>query len=62
MGGRIHPGVLMAKHVLQWFWSYDWLNRKVKGWYFGPRLDWMKLVKEKKSDKKKIRKISANTK
>ena len=52
----------MEKHVLQWFWGHDWLNRKVKNWYYGPRLDWMKLVKEKKSDKRKIRKIRTNTK
>ena len=52
----------MVKHVLQWFWSYNWLNQKVKGWYFGPKLNWMKEVKEKKSDKNKIRKISAGTK
>jgi hypothetical protein len=62
MGGRIHPGFLMVKHVLQYYWGRDWLNNKVKNWYFGPRLDWMKLVKEKKSDKRKIRKIRTNTK
>jgi hypothetical protein len=62
MGGRIHPGVLMEKHVSQWYWGYDWLNRKVKNWYYGPRLDWMKLVKEKKSDKRKIKKIRTNSK
>jgi hypothetical protein len=62
MGGRIHPGILMVKHVLQWFWGYDWLNNKVKNWYYGPRLDWMKEVKEKKNDKRKIKKIRANTK
>ena len=61
MGGRIHPGVLVEKHVWQYYWGYDYLNNKVKNWYFGPRLDWMKLVKEKKSDKRKIRKISKNT-
>jgi len=52
----------MVKHVLQWFWGHDWLNNKVKNWYFGPRISWMKLMKEKKNDKKKIRKISANSK
>ena len=62
MGGTIHPGVLVTKHVLQWFWGYDWLNNKVKNWYFGPKLDWMKEVKEKKSDKRKIKKIRTNTK
>ncbi len=62
MGGRIYPGVLVVKHVWQWFWGYDYLNNKVKNIYYGPRLDWMKLFRKKKSDKKKIRKISAGTK
>ena len=62
MGGTIHPGVLMPKHVWQWFWGYDWLNNKVKNWYYGPRLDWMKIVKEKKNDKRKIKKIRKNVK
>ncbi len=62
MGGRIHPGFLMVKHVWQWFWGHDWLGRKVKNLYFGPRLDWMKELKEKKNDKRKIRKIRTNTK
>ena len=62
MGGRIHPGVLVVKHVWQWYYDYDWLGKKYKAIYFGPRLDWMKLFRKKKSDKKKIRKISANTK
>ena len=50
------------KHVWQWFWDYDWLGKKYKAIYFGPRLSWMKLFKEKKNDKKKIKKISANSK
>ena len=62
MGGRIHPGVLVVKHVWQWFWDHDWLNNKVKNWYIGPRLNWMKLVKEKKNDKSKIRKIRKSSK
>ena len=62
MGGTIHPGVLVVKHVWQWFWGHDYLNNKVKNIYYGPRLSWMKLFKEKKNDKKKIRKISAGTK
>jgi len=33
---------------LQWYWTRDWLNRKTKAWYHGPRIKWMKLVKEKK--------------
>ncbi len=65
MGGRIHPGVLMEKtekYVWQWFWDHDWLGNKYKAIYFGPRLDWMKLFRKKKSDKKKIKKIRANNK
>jgi len=62
MGGRIHPGVLMEKHVWQYYWAHDYLGNRVKNIYFGPRLDWMKVFKERKNDKKKIRKISANTK
>ena len=33
---------------LQWYWTRDWLDRKTKSWYYGPREKWMKLVKEKK--------------
>jgi hypothetical protein len=43
----------MAKHYLQWWWGTNWLNEKVKNWYYGPRLDWMKLVKMPKKKKKK---------
>ena len=32
----------------QWYWTRDWLDRKCKAWYHGPREKWMKLVKEKK--------------
>ena len=52
MGGTIHPGVLMVKHVLQWFWDTDWLGKKYKAIYFGPRLDWMKLFRKEKNEKK----------
>ena len=62
MGGTIHPGVLVAKHVWQWFWDHDWLGKKYKAIYFGPRLSWMKLMKEKKNDKRKIKKIRGRTK
>jgi hypothetical protein len=45
------------KHVLQWFWDTDWLGKKYKAIYFGPRLDWMKLFKkEKKNDRNKNKK------
>tara|TARA_R100001244_G_scaffold127496_1_gene98059 strand:- start:645 stop:785 length:141 start_codon:yes stop_codon:yes gene_type:complete len=30
-----------AKHILQWYWQRNWLNKKCEAWYFGPRLDWM---------------------
>ena len=33
---------------LQWYWTRDWLDRKTKAWYHGPRIKWMNLVKEKK--------------
>ena len=33
---------------LQWYWTKDWLDRKTKAWYHGPRIKWMNLVKEKK--------------
>jgi hypothetical protein len=62
MGGTIHPGILMVKHVLQWYWGFDWLGNKVKNIYYGPRLDWMKLFRKKKSDKRKIRKIRKSSK
>ena len=50
------------KHVWQWYYDYDYLGNKYKAIYFGPRLDWMKVFKKRKNDKKKVRKISANTK
>ena len=55
----------MAKHVGQWYWSRDWWNKrnnKCKSWYFGPRLNWMFLDKDEKSDKRKIKKIRGRTK
>ena len=33
---------------LQWYWTRDWLDKKCKAWYHGPRVKWMNLVKEKK--------------
>ena len=45
MGGTIHPGVLVVKHVWQWYYDHDHLGKKYKAIYFGPRLDWMKLFK-----------------
>ena len=61
---RFIPGFQskMAKHVGQWYWTHDWLGRKCKAWYFGPRLDWMFLDKDEKNDKRKIKKIRRNIK
>ena len=42
----------MSIHLSQYYWHNDWLGRKSKAWYFGPRIEWMKLVKEKKKKKK----------
>ena len=33
----------------QWYWNVNWENKKSKAWYHGPRIEWMKLVKEKKN-------------
>tara|TARA_R100000808_G_C2122955_1_gene133814 strand:- start:750 stop:923 length:174 start_codon:yes stop_codon:yes gene_type:complete len=42
------------KYYSQWYWGRDWLNNKVKNWYYGPRLDWMYLRnKNKEKDAKK---------
>lgn len=44
---------MSAKYVWQWFWDHDYLGKKYKAIYFGPRLSWMKLFKrkEKKNEK-----------
>ena len=51
----------MSKHFGQWYWMNDWLGNKCKSWYFGPRLNWMFLDKDEKSDKRKIKKIRGRT-
>ena len=55
----------MNKNVGQWYWSNDWLGKKSKAWYFGPRLDWMfldKYEKQKEREKnEKRRRIKTNT-
>ncbi len=33
----------------QWYWGTNWLGKKYKVWYNGPRIEWMNLVKEKKN-------------
>ena len=35
----------------QWYWSTDWLNKKCKAWYHGPRIDWMYLMEESEQKK-----------
>lgn len=48
--------------VAQWYWQRDWLNRKCKAFYFGPRIEWMNLDKErKKSDKRKATSTKPNS-
>ena len=46
----------MEKHVSQWYWGTDWLGNKCKNWYYGPKLDWMKLVKDDNTTRKEKRK------
>ncbi len=52
----------MPKHVLQYYWEERKIYpyEKTKAWYFGPKLDWMKEVKD--DSKRKIKKIRTNTK
>ena len=39
---KIKKKYKQVKHILQWYWTYDWLGKKYKAIYFGPRIDWMK--------------------
>ena len=41
------------KYVYQWWWSENYLGEKVKNYYYGPKLEWMNVYKEKKKWKKK---------
>ena len=41
------------KHYMLWFWDYDWLGKKYKAIYYGPKLEWMNVYKERKKWKKK---------
>ena len=41
------------EHVWQWWWDFDWLGKKCKNIYYGPRLMWMKLFRETKNKRKK---------
>ena len=51
----------MSKHILQYYWqeAIMYPYRKSMAWYFGPKLDWMKEVKD---DKRKIRKLRKDVK
>ena len=33
----------MLPFYSQWYWMHDWLGRKCKAFYHGPRIDWMYL-------------------
>ena len=39
----------------QWYWTRNWLDKKCKAFYNGPRIDWMHLTdtNEKKDTNKK---------
>ena len=39
------------EHVWQWWWDFDWLGKKCQNFYFGPKLEWMKLFRKKKKKK-----------
>ena len=58
---KTQSGTRMAKHILQYYWqeAIMYPYRKSKAWYFGPKLDWMKEVK---NDKRKIRKLRKDVK
>ncbi len=53
----------MAKHILQYYWERRKIHpyEKTKAWYFGPKLDWMKEVKERRKNDKGTS-IKQNTK
>ena len=40
----------------QWYWDTDWLGKKYKAIYYGPRLDWMNLTEEKKKNERRRKK------
>lgn len=33
-----------VKYYAQWYWCYNWANKKCKAYYIGPREDWMYLL------------------
>ena len=44
---------ILKNFVLQYWWTKSDDGTKFKNWYHGPRLEWMKLYKERKKWKKK---------
>ena len=50
---RDNKKIKKEKFYSQWYWGQDWLGKKCKQLYYGPRLKWMKLYKERKKWKKK---------
>ena len=44
---------IFENFVLQYYWTKNNDGTKFKNWYHGPRLEWMKLYKERKKWKKK---------
>lgn len=55
--------ISMVKHILQYYWqtAIMYPYERSKAWYFGPKLDWMKEVKERRKNDKG-RSIKSNTK
>ena len=37
---------MAVEYVAQWYWCRDYLNRKCKAYYIGPRENWMYVLKE----------------
>ena len=54
--------ISMVKHILQYYWqtAIMYPYEKSKAWYFGPKLDWMKEIKERRKNDK-ARSIKSNT-
>ena len=52
---EIEGDISMAKHYLQTSTQRALMYpyKKLTSWYYGPRLKWMKLIKDKKIKKKK---------
>ena len=44
------------KHYSQWYWDTDYQGNKYKAIYYGPRVEWMNLTKEKKKNERRRKK------